>query len=49
MRETSIVDSLNCKIQAHARVCEENIEIEENNDCPLKKDLLKDWLSVTTL
>ena len=24
MRETSIMDKQNCKMQAHARVCEEN-------------------------
>ena len=24
MRETSIINNLNCKMQAHARVCEEN-------------------------
>ena len=32
MRETSIMDKLNCKTQAHARVCEENkleLELEE--------------------
>ena len=32
MRETSIVNNLNCKMQAHARVCEENkleLELEE--------------------
>ena len=32
MSETSIMDNLNCKMQAHARVCEENIlelELEE--------------------
>ena len=28
MRETSIMNNLNCKIQAHARVCEEN-KLEE--------------------
>ena len=28
MRETSTMDNLNCKIQAHARVCEEN-KLEE--------------------
>ena len=27
--ETSTMDNLNCKIQAHARVCKENIELEE--------------------
>ena len=27
--ETSTMDNLNCKMQAHARVCEENIELEE--------------------
>ena len=32
MRETSIVNNLDCKMQAHARVCEENkleLELEE--------------------
>ena len=32
MRETSIMDNLKCKTQAHARVCEENkleLELEE--------------------
>ena len=32
MMETSIMDNLNCKIQAHVRVCEENklkLELEE--------------------
>ena len=30
MRETSIMDSLNCTMQAHARVCEENkLKLEE--------------------
>ena len=28
MRETSLMDNLNCKMQAHARVCEE-IKLEE--------------------
>ena len=28
MRETSIMNNLNCKMQAHARVCEEN-KLEE--------------------
>ena len=28
MRETSILDNLNCKMQAHAKVCEEN-KLEE--------------------
>ena len=28
MRETSIVDNKKCKMQAHARVCEEN-KLEE--------------------
>ena len=33
MKETSIMDNLNCKTQAHARVCEENkLELEEQND-----------------
>ena len=32
--ETSTMDNLICKMQAHARVCEENIELEleEKND-----------------
>ena len=30
MRETSIMNNLNCKMQAHARVCEENkLELEK--------------------
>ena len=29
MRETSIINNLNYKMQAHARVCEENIEFEK--------------------
>ena len=30
MREASIMDNLNCKTQAHARVCEENkLELKE--------------------
>ena len=30
MQETSIMDNINCKTQAHARVCEENkLELEE--------------------
>ena len=37
MRETSTMDDLNCKMQVHARVCEENKlelewELEEKND-----------------
>ena len=30
------MDNLNCKTQAHARVCKENKEELEKNDCPLK-------------
>ena len=30
MRKTSIMNNLNCKMQAYVRVCEENIE---KNDC----------------
>ena len=33
MRETSIMNNLNCKMQAHARVCEENKLEEKKNDC----------------
>ena len=32
MRETNVMDSLNCKTQAHARVCEKSklkLELEE--------------------
>ena len=38
MRETSTMNNLNCKMQAHARVCEENKleeleeELEKGND-----------------
>ena len=33
MRETSIMENLNCKMQGHARVYEEiKIELEEKND-----------------
>ena len=38
MRETSIMDNLNCKMQTHARVCEEN-KLEE------KWHLLKQFCS----
>ena len=30
MEKTSIMDNLNCKMQAHARVCEEN-KLEKND------------------
>ena len=30
MRKTSILNKLNHKLQAHARVCEENKELEKN-------------------
>ena len=33
MRETSMMNNLNCKMQAHARVCEENKLELEKNDC----------------
>ena len=33
MRETNIMDNLNCKMQAYVRVCEEN---KRKNDCLLK-------------
>ena len=35
MRDTSIMNNLNCKIQTHAKVCEENKleeELEKEND-----------------
>ena len=31
MRETNILDNLNCKTQAHARVCKENKLEEKTN------------------
>ena len=31
MRETSTMDNLNCKMQAHPRMCEEN-KLKEKND-----------------
>ena len=38
MRKTNVSNKLNHKPQAHARVCEENAEEENNkkNDCQLK-------------
>ena len=36
MRKTSIPNKLNHKPQAHARVCDENEENKEKNDCRLK-------------
>ena len=30
------MDNLNCKMQAHAKMCQENEELEEKNDYPLK-------------
>ena len=48
MRETSIVDNLNCTMQAHPKVWD-NKELEEKlNDCPFTKILLKDWSSEAT-
>ena len=41
MRETSIMDNLNCKMQAYARVCEEN-KLEEKT-MPIETIL---WLKV---
>ena len=35
MKETSITDNLNCKMQAHARVCEEN-ELEKTTPIEIK-------------
>ena len=35
MRETSIMDNLNCKMQAHARVCKEN-KLEEEKMKPIE-------------
>ena len=46
MREARIMGNLNCKMQAHARMCKENKL--EKNDCPLKEFSLKDWPSGTT-
>ena len=37
MGKASILNKLNYKLQAHARVCEENKELEEKqSNCPLK-------------
>ena len=36
MRKTSIPNKLKHKPQAHARVCDENEENKEKNDCRLK-------------
>ena len=36
MRKTNIPNKLNHKPQAHARVCDENEENKEKNDCRLK-------------
>ena len=30
------MNNLICKMQAHARVCEENIELEEKNTTPIE-------------
>ena len=35
MRKTSIIDNFNCKMQAHARVCEE-YKLEENKATPIE-------------
>ena len=35
--ETSTMDNLICKMQAYARVCEENIELEEKKRRALKQ------------
>ena len=37
MRETSIMDNLNCKMQAHARVCKENKSEEKQVDVLISK------------
>ena len=44
MRKASILNKLNHKPQAHARVCKENKkekELEVKNDCPLKTFAVK--------
>ena len=41
MRKTSIPNKLNHKPQAHARVCDENEENKEKNDCRLKYFVVK--------
>ena len=38
--KASILNKLNCKTQAHAKVCKENSEAEKNN-CPLKYFVVK--------
>ena len=43
MRETGIMDNLNCKMQAHARVCKENkLEELEKNDAYWNNFVVKD-------
>ena len=41
MRETSIMDNLNCKTQAHARVCEE--KLEEKKRLPIENVFFERW------
>ena len=36
MRKTSILNKLNHELQAHARVCKENRELEKKNEILLK-------------
>ena len=42
MRETSLMDNLNCKMQAHARVCEKNKLELEKSDFAVQGASLKD-------
>ena len=46
MREKSIMDNLNCKTQAHVRVCEENIGKNDAywNNFVVKNGSLKDHI-----
>ena len=44
MRKTNIPNKLNHKPQAHARVCDENEEEKNKNDCRLNILRLKDRL-----
>ena len=49
MRETRIMDDLNCKTQAHASVCKQNKELEKEKMTAHYNNFMKDQPSNTTL
>ena len=49
MRETRIMDNLNCKTQAHASVCKQNKELEKEKMTAHYNNFMKDQPSNTTL